>query len=191
MAQYVTLEQVKDILGICDTSDDTRLQAILNSVLDSVTSRIGNIELWDKTEKVLKNTRLVKDDILPLSYINPTLIKTIDWVDFSGKVEGSDYLLLDNWTAQVTNLRDYITTEFDYFTITYTAWYEKAPLDFVNIIANLVGIDYAKDMWKNTIEETTGPRTIRYSDGWSSWDVTKKSLYASLRKYVPIHLRVY
>jgi hypothetical protein len=45
MAQFVTLEQVKDILGICDGLDDIRLQAIIDSVLDSVNSRIGNIEL--------------------------------------------------------------------------------------------------------------------------------------------------
>lgn len=44
MAQFVTLEQVKDILGICDSLEDTRLQAILDSVLDSVVSRIGSIE---------------------------------------------------------------------------------------------------------------------------------------------------
>lgn len=192
MAQFVTLEQVKDILGICDSLEDTRLQAILDSVLDSIDSRIGNIEAWDKTEKILKTTRLVKDDILPLSCIKPTQIKSIDWVDFTGKVEGSDYLLLDNWTAQVPDLSSYISTDFDYFTVVYTAWYDTAPAEFVRVVANLVGLEYSKDMWKDMIEESTGPRTIRWSDTWKDGgDTVKKSLYASLRKYIPIHLRVY
>lgn len=189
---FVQIEKIKDILWVTDTLDDVRLEAILKSVLDSVDSRIWNIELGEKTEKVLKKTRLVKDDILPLSYIKPTQIKSINWVDFTAKVEGSDYLLLDNWTVQVPNLSSYITTDFDYFTVVYTAGYETAPDEYVRVIANLVWLEFSKDMWKDITEETTWPRTVRWSDTGKDWgDTIKKSLYASLRKYIPIHLRVY
>lgn len=193
MASFVTLEQVKDILWICDSTDDARLEAILASVLDSVFTKVWNIVKGEKTELILKTQRLLKDDILPLSCINPTLLKSIDWVSFTAKTEGSDYLLLENGTVQVPDLRSYFTTDFDYVKVVYEAWYEKAPLDFVKIIAWLVWIEFWKDNSREIIEETTWPRTVRYSDAsWGSWvDSETKKLYAKLAKYIPVHLRVY
>lgn len=190
MPAFVTLAEVKSILWVTTSSEDTKLQAILDSVLDKVTKRIGDISSGDKTETI-KKTSLLKDDFLPLSIINPTVLKTIDGVDFTWKVEGSDYLLLENGMVQVIDLLDYITTDFDYFKVTYTAWYLTAPKDFVMTIANIVWLEYSKDMWKAVTEETTWPRTVRYESSWTSWDTQLKELYASLRKYIPIHLRVY
>lgn len=83
--------------------------------------------------------------MLPLSCMNATQIKTIDATDFTGKTKGVDYIILDNDTAQVKDLMSFISTDFDSFSITYTAGFEKAPDDLVNIVATMVGLEFSKD----------------------------------------------
>lgn len=194
MEDFVTLAQVKTNLGITDSSDDTRLWAILDWVLEEIWRRIWDISQWDKTERVNKKMRMLKDDLLPFSIYPVTAIKTIDQTDFTTKVEGSDYVLLDNWTAEVKNLLNYVDSDFETFSITYTAWYANAPADFINIVSTIVGLDFIQDMWKDSIEETTGPRTVKFADPSRFWgvpNILRVAQFKKLKKYIPLHLRVY
>ena len=194
MSTFVTLAQVKTILGITDTSDDTRLTPILAWVLDRCFQKVGNIEEWEKTEKILRTQRMLKDDILPFLTWPVTSIEEIDWTDFSTKVDWTDYQILDNGTAEVPDLLGYVETEFDHFNIKYTAWYATAPDDFIDIVATLVGIEFSKDMWKDVTEETTWPRTVKYADTTrgSEWvNALEKATMKRLTKYIPLHLRIY
>lgn len=194
MAAFVTLDQVKDNLGICDSSDDTRLWAILDWVLKDIEGRIWDIQLWEKTEKIDKKMRMLKEGVLPFSIGPVVSITEIDATDFSTKVEWVDYQINDNWTAEVKDLSSYIETDFAKFKIIYQAGYAKAPADYVDIVSSLVWLEFSKDMWKDVTEETTGPRTVKFSDpGRFSWgpDDLKRAQYKRLRKFIPVHLRVY
>jgi len=194
MATFVSLATVKTILWITDNSDDTRLTAILEGVLSQVSLQIWNIEEWEKSEYFPVNMESVKKWFLPLSVINPTAIKEIDWVDFTTKVNWTDYLILDDGTAQVIDLSSFISTSFDKFKVKYTAWYSAPPDDFENIIATMVGLEFSKDLWRDVIEEQTWPRTVKWSDPsrWQGWaDAAQKSVASRLRKYIPVHLRIF
>lgn len=194
MSNFVSLKSVKDNLGICDDSDDVRLWAILDGIMDDISQKIGNLEAWEKTEIILKDIRMLKSNILPFMQWPVTKIKTIDATDFSAKVSGTDYLILENGTAEVPDLMSLIETEFDSFKIVYEAWFTKAPNDFVSIVSTLVGLEFAKDLWRDITEESTWPRTVKWIDpsravGWL--DSVKKAAMKRLQKYIPLHLRIY
>lgn len=194
MSTFVSLKDVKDTLWICDDSDDARLWKILKATLDAVEKRIWNIQKGTKKETILKSMKMLRDGYLPFMICNVTKITKIDATDFSWKVAWTDYLLLDNWTAQVTDLMDFIVTDFDHFVIEYEAWYEKAPEDFIWAISALVWLEYAKDMARDVVEESTWPRTVKFSDpsrsqGWP--DSARKAALKRLDKYIPLHLKMY
>lgn len=194
MSNFVSLKAVKDNLGICDDSDDVRLWAILDWVLDDITQKIWDIKKWTKTETIPKDMRMLRSNILPFMIWPVTKITKIDATDFSAKVAWTDYLILENWTAEVTDLTSFIETEFDSFKIEYEAWYDAAPKDFVSIISTLVGLEFAKDLWKDITEESTWPRTVKWADPtrWTGWpDAVRKTAMKRLQKYIPLHLRIY
>lgn len=194
MSNFVSLKEVKDTLWICDDSDDSRLWAILDATLDAAERRIWNIQKGTKTETIPKDMRMLRDGYLPFMITNVTKITKIDATDFSAKVIGTDYILLDNWTAQVIDLTDFIETEFDHFKIEYEAWFDKAPKDFISAISALVWIEYAKDLARDVTEESTWPRTVKFADpsrsqGWP--DSARKAALKRLDKFIPVHLKVY
>ncbi len=193
-SSFIQIKEIKDILGICDSSDDWRLWVILDSVTDQIFSQVWNLIEWEKKELFPVKMESIRKWILPISVINVSQITKICKTDFTTMVAGEDYQINDDGTVQVLNLSDYIDTEFDKFEVKYIAGYKKAPADLVNIIATLVGLEFSKDLWKDVIEETTWPRTVKWSDPsrWQGWaDAAQKSAASRLRKYIPVHLRIF
>jgi len=161
---YTTLAEVKTYLWIEGTSEDTRLTAILNGVESYVEKLIWDINLNDKTEKIKLSLVDQSSESFPLNNKNVTQIKTINWTDFTTKVEWVDYLINADDTVQVTGLCDLLTNlNFDVFSVTYTSWYNPIPDDLKNAIADLVGFEFAKELGKNIASEQTWPRRVTYS----------------------------
>lgn len=191
---FIQLKQIKDILWICDSTDDWRLSVILDSVTDQVFSQVWNLSEGTKKELFHVKMESVRNGILPISILNVTQITKIDKTDFTTKIAGEDYQINDDGTVEVLNLSQYIETSFEKFAVEYTAGFKKAPEDLVNIIATMVGLEYSKDLWRDVIEEQTWPRTVKWSDParWQGWaDAAQKSVASRLRKYIPVHLRIF
>lgn len=130
----VTLAQVKTILGITDTSQDAKLQ----SVLDGVNAlAVAFIDISERDVEELMYIRSNKNNTLLPSETNPTKLLEINGVDVSTLSEGVDYLILDNGTIQLQNLSQYTSSmKFDYFKIKYHCGYATEPADYVLNIAN-------------------------------------------------------
>lgn len=193
----IELEQIKDYLWITGTSDDTRLQSILDGVNSLVISAIWDYEEWEKTIQI-KN-KIIKDNKIWLLHVNPTEINEINWNDFSWKVNWVDYMILNNWEVIIKNLCDFISNDFWVFEVKYNAWYtdEDIPKDLIASVWDYVWYLFSQDLWKNVIKEKTGPREVWYeSSEWISWswspvDLQKSKFLKSLTKYIPLHLRVW
>lgn len=191
----VDLSQVKAYLWIdaTDTTDDTRLQSVLTSVLDTATQLVGDLSNCEKTITVLNAS--IKDDTLYLQHANVTTLNTINGVDFEdpAKVLGTDYILRPDGTAIVLDLSTFIDNDFGSFDVTYTSgWTEDdVPDDFVGIISDMCAIKFSQDYGRNIIEETTGPRTVRFENNANKWNNEMGLCKKRLRKYLPSHLRLW
>lgn len=195
----VSLDQVKTQLGIplSNTADDLQIQAILTGVLDTITRLVGDLSYWDKTIQILNET--VKDSVLWFKHKYVESIKTINWVDYTSKTNGTDYLLRYDDTAVVLNLEGLISNDFGVFDVVYVSGWKttpnQVPADFVSIVADMTALQFSLDYGRSITRETMWPRTVEYSDPSraNSW-VSKTPMgliQARLRKYLPLHLRLW
>lgn len=169
---YTTLDKVKIYLWISGTSNDARLQCILDGVEAFVFNIIWDISENDKTESVCTNLLSSDGNTFPLSNKKVTQVKTINGNDFTTKANGTDYLIRANDTVTVPSLCTYLSDLiFDVFSVTYTSGYNPVPTDIQNAIAELVGFTFAKELGKNISSETTWPRKVSF--GWAETTDTK------------------
>ena len=87
----ITLDQVKAYLWITDTSNDAKLQAILDWVNGDVVSVILEYDYWEKEIHV--NQKSIKYPFLPLRHVNPTQLLEVNWISFSSQVKWENYLI--------------------------------------------------------------------------------------------------
>jgi hypothetical protein len=196
MANLVNLSQVKDHLGITSTDDDTRLASILAQVLSNITQLVGDLSFGEKTIQIANTNKYLADGIIGFNHINVTEILSIHDEDFESpaKVAGTDYMLRPDGTAVVLYLDQYITNDFGFFTVTYNAgWADgEVPEDFVGIVSDWVGLQYAADLGREVVEEQMGPRSVRYAGVMGAQKVDPfAKVKKRLRKYIPLHLRVW
>ena len=148
----VSLADVKTYLDITDCESDTRLQAILDECEGFLLSYLGNIAKGTKTERVEKS--MCKHNVLPFKIGNVTKINTINGTDFTAKVEGVDYVLNSDGTAEVLNLLDYVLVgDFSTFTISYEAGYDPIPEEIVGAVSEYVGAVFATENGRDVIKE--------------------------------------
>lgn len=172
-----TLPKVKTYLWITGTAEDARLTAILNGVEAFVFNIIWDVSNGDKTETINVSSVDVATETIPLKNFRVTKIKTVNWNDFTSKVNWTDYLIRSNDTVTITNICSFISDlNFDVFDIVYTSGFTTIPVDLENAVAELVGFIFAKELGKNISSETTGPRKV----GFSSEDTTDTKLNEAL-----------
>lgn len=210
----VDLQDVKDRLWITTSADDTRLTAHLNDVLDLANKVLGDLSRGDKT--IVVNVDSLWWNRIWLKHVNPISLKTINGEDFSSpaKVEGTDYIINPDGMAIIPDLYLYTTNDFGYISVTYVAWWnvveavaddpeteedetvvavDEVPNDFKRMVATAVGWLYAQDLWRDVLEESTGPhKTVFWSNSSNAnrEDVLKK-FKKELRKYIPTHLKIW
>lgn len=207
MTALVTLNEVKDYLGIplSNTADDTQIQAILTGVLSTITQLVGDLSYWDKTIQILNTT--VKDGVLWFKHKYVESIKSINGVDYTAKVNGTDYLLRYDGTAVVSGYEGIISNNFGAFDVVYVAGWKKqttptvindVPADFVSIVGDMTALQFSMDFGRSITRETMWPRTVEYSDParkgggtWWSGKTPMGLIQARLRKYLPLHLRLW
>ena len=180
-----TLSQVKDILWITNSLQDTTLQAILDSGVVLANDMV-DITAGEKSIFIHKYM-----DEIHFTCPNVTQITEIDWVDFTDKVIGTDYILKPNGTAQVLYLRSYVSTPFDSYLVKYNAGYEEEPADYVMAIAQFVW-DKLKVVSGEVKKEELWPRSVEFvtsADGGSLWMTPERKLMLALQQYIPLNLR--
>lgn len=169
----VTLPQVKNYLWL--NEDDTRLQLILNQVNLEVISTIWDYSFWTKEI----NTKIRENNTYWLEHINATELLEINW-----ETE-LDYQINFDWTVQV--LQDVPDNDFKTWNIKYKAWFTEAPADIIWAVAEYCWAIYAKDLWRDVSSEKLWPRAVSYT--WIA--DAKKNFKKKLRKYIPLHLRLW
>lgn len=210
----VDLQDVKDRLWITTSADDTRLTAHLNDVLDLANKVLGDLSRGDKT--IVVNVDSIQWNRIWLKHVNPISLKEINGEDFTSPAKeiGTDYLINPDGMAIIPDLYLYTTNDFGYISITYVAWWnvveavaddpeteedetvvavDEVPNDFKRMVATAVGWLYAQDLWRDVLEESTGPhKTVFWSNSSNAnrEDVLKK-FKKELRKYIPTHLKIW
>lgn len=108
-------------------------------------------------------------------------------------VDESDYMVLSNGAIQVLNLKSKIKSNFDYYKVKYEAGIDDNS-ELLEIVAQLVGLEFAKDMGREVASEQMGPRSVSFetsgSKGKAGFDSSDKIL-AKLNKFIPAHLKAY
>lgn len=186
---YTTLADVKTYLWITWTADDSRLTAILNGVEAYVNNIIWDISTGDKTETINVDSIDQKTETFPLKNKKVTKIKTVNWNDFTSKVNWTDYLIRVDDTVTINDIFTFISDlNFDVFDIVYTSWFITVPKDLQNAIAELVWFDFAKELAKNISSETTWPRKVSYS-GIETKDIKVNEALTVINNYQVLNLK--
>lgn len=180
----LTLSQVKNYLWITTNTSDVRLQAILDSTLEALTTYIGDYSHWEKTIKV-KNTNLKNKIGLMHINLDTTMPFSLDWNIIS------DFIFLDSGEVEVNNLFEYITSEFSYSEVKYTAGYETTPSDIVWAVSEKVGFDFAKELGQVVAMEQMWPRSVEFFGNEKTSDNANKEFLKKMRHYIPSHLRIW
>lgn len=181
----VTLQQVKDYLWITGSSQDTRLQAILDWVNQEVEAYIWDYTLGEKTIQVPKTS--IKKDTIGLMHVNATSITSID-----GKtIEESEYMIQDDATVYVKSLYEYIDSEFPSIKVVYVAWYETAPYNIISSVATRVGFEFSKQFWQVVKMEEMWPRSVEFFGNEKSSEQIRQEFLKSLRGFIPLYLRIW
>ncbi len=186
----ITLIEVKAYLWITTTSDDTKLQYMLDWVNELVESNVWDISEWEKTMTV-KNSS-VKNNTFTLNIINPTDLTEINWNDVSWLVVWTDYLIKDDWEVIIKDLWNYTANDFWFFTVKFNAWYATAPKSLIKTVSEYVWYLYSQDNWKDITSEQLWPRAVAYWQDNSNWiSLAQKKFKDWLRKFIPLAIRVY
>lgn len=201
----ITLEQVKIYLWITDTSEDVKLQAILDWINQEVVSVILDYDFWEK--EIYVKQKSIKYPFLPLRHVNPKQLLSVNWVSFGSQVEWQDYLILENWTAEVQNLRKICCASFSRFKVIYSAWWtnDEIPADLIALVAEMVWLLASAPQGNNAEEEkikseTLWPRKVEYwveynnltaSEYQTALIERRKAFNKALKKYIPLHLRLW
>ena len=186
----IELTEVKAYLWITSTTDDTKLQAILDWVNELVEVTVWDISLWEKTMTV-KNTS-VKNYTFTLNIINPTDLTEINWNDVTWLVAWSDYFIKDDWEVIIKTIFDYTANDFWFFTVKFNAWYEIAPKSLIKTVSEYIWYLYSQDNWKDINSEQLWPRSVTYSQDNSSWiSLAQKKFKDWLRRFIPLAFRIY
>lgn len=159
---------------------------------------MGDLSRGTKTINILNDS--VKGDILELQHKEIVSLSTIHEEDFvdPAKVSGTDYKIRPDGTVVVLDLQSFISNDFGAFDVVYVAGWEEddVPDDFIQIVADMCALKFVQDYGRNVVEETTGPRTVRFEDtskGSSSSAIPSQWALCTrkLRKYLPSHLRLW
>lgn len=181
----ITLSQVKTFLGITSTTNDNRLNSILDSVNDEVLQYIGDYTLGEKTIQIPKKS--IKDCTIGLMHVNATSLTSIDWKT----IEESEYMIQDDGTVYVKNLSDYITSDFPNIKVVYEAWFNPAPDSLIGIVATQVGFEFSKELGQVVAREEMWPRSVEFFWSENSGKYAREDFFKTLRKFIPLHLRVW
>ena len=152
---YVSTADINAYLG---TSWEDTLIATLNTSAEIILNNLiwtTWLASWDITEKIAYPT--LRNDfwyfigqIVYLSWIHPTVIKTVDGVS------------LTSWDYEITGQKVFLKTAltlqtvFPYKnTIVYTAWYSTIPADIKQAIYLIVGAMYntKNTQWLNSFSQ--------------------------------------
>lgn len=98
---------------------------------------------------------MIKDDLLPFKIGNVTKINSINGVDFTSKLNGTDYVLQEDGQAQVKNLANYVFTgDWDTLNISYDAGWATEDKEIVALVSNYVGAVFAQDFGRDVTKES-------------------------------------
>ena len=180
----VTLINIKTYLWIVWTSQDTRLQLILDWINESVKNYCWDLSYWEKTIKV-KNI-MVKNYTIWLLHKKAVKITSINWNDFNSKVAWVDYIINDSDEIIINDVYNYIQNDFWIFELKYNAWYSTAPNNLIAIVSDLVWLEFSKRFWKDITREELWERTTIF-------DITesKEKLFKKLNCFIPLHLQIW
>lgn len=190
------LEIIKQYLWIYDNTEDSRLTMLLDWVMSQISGILWDISYWEKTIRISKNR--IKNNRLWLLHINPISLISVWWVP----ILADDYFIEANGEVYVKNI-DYSNLNVaGKLEVKYISWYHldwenyNLPYDIMETIVRY--IDFLSSWWKDIQSETTWPRSVSYATGWwisndgnsplAIWD---KQFIARIKRFIPIHLRVY
>lgn len=177
----VTLQQVKDYLWITSNANDTRLQVILDGVISSVESYIGDYSYGTKTIQVKKPC----DNYIGLMHINAEDITSINWIT----IDSADYMIQDDWRAYIKEIYKYLDSDFPSIEVVYVAGYNTTPDNIISIISEMVWFTFAKELGQVVASEKMWPRSVQYFWDGKTSEMKTKEFYNSLIAFIPSHLR--
>lgn len=185
----ITLEQAKDYLQITDTTQDTKIQAIVDTVNAWVVSYIWDIKSSEKSELIQKAS--IKKNKIGLKYYHPTWMLTVN----GSTISDTEYFIHENWVAEFKSL-DLSDIDFSAFQITYTAWLEEYPADYLSVLKNIVWEEFYKTTdWKEVKKSKTWPREVTFMTKSEMWIESWKDIYdiskEKLEKFIPLHFKHY
>jgi len=179
----VTLQQVKDYLWITNTTNDTRLQTILNGVLDDVDAYIWDYTYGTKTIQVKKPC----DNYIGLMHSNAESITSINWIS----IDSADYMIQDDGRAYIKDISQYLDSDFPNIEVVYIAGFQTTPDNIISIVSEMVWFTFAKELWQVVASEKMWPRSVQYFWDGKTSEMKTKEFYNSLRTFIPLHLRIW
>lgn len=179
----VTLQKVKDYLWITNTTNDTRLQTILDGVLDDVDAYIWDYTYGTKTIQVKKPC----DNYIGFMHSNAESITTINGIS----IDSADYMIQDDGRAYIKDISDYLDSDFPMIEVVYIAGFQTTPDNIISIVSEMVGFIFAKELGQVVARDQMWPRSVEYFWDGKTNDLKTKDFYDSLKKFIPSHLRIW
>lgn len=168
---YTDLAQVKLKIfrgAPVDPALDPYLQYLIDAVCATITSVIGDLTKWTKTDNIshcdIKCDGCCCQAYLSLRIRNIASITTID----GNAVDPADVLIA--WVykdrVQIKNINLYTDTSNDFcnFDVVYEAGYDPIPADLAFMAACLVEQQYMQSWGKDITSEKLGPRTVSFGN---------------------------
>jgi len=178
---YATIEDVRNFVGSKYT--DPQIESMLKYTENSITSVVGDISYWIKTENI-SVCKAAEREIF-LKNIQVRSIISVDWKEYT-----HSYKIMppQNRAVEFEELYSYISfwKKSDYFTIKYVSWYNEIPEDIkmahalytAEALADNVGMPISKyKMW---------PRSVEYDTSWNSSYLTKANQILSKYKILVV-----
>ena len=110
-------------------------------------------------------------------------------------ISDTEYFIHENWVAEFKSL-DLSDIDFSAFQITYTAWLEEYPADYLSVLKNIVWEEFYKTTdWKEVKKSKTWPREVTFMTKSEMWIESWKDIYdiskEKLEKFIPLHFKHY
>lgn len=178
----IQLADIKNVLGITESDDDTTIGKILSWVNASIKSYLWDISQGEKTILVKKDSEKIW-----LMHKNCTSITKINGISVP---EGS-FQILESDEAYILDFSSYTDSKFPHIVVKYQAGYETIPDNIILAAAQLVGFEFSKELWQVVSSEKMWPRAVEFFGDGKSLEAAQKDFYKTLDFYIPEHLKAW
>lgn len=176
---FIAVDDVKNFLGITDTTQDASINAVLNTV-------VSKLDIFKKTIRTsIIPQHQIHHGHIPLPYPFVHKVKKINNQDTSG------WIVLPSGEIWL----EWYNPDKPYITVEYETGFDALPPEYLPKVADFVSATLAKENGKTISSETLWPRSVSYAvaTGGTNNGIPdeERAINRLLTSLLPAHLRAF